>query len=310
MKKAYMYLGIALGIIFILLLLAVAAVAILLPGDFADSGSIAMINLDGTISSESSEESLFSSYEPNVDDYIEWIEDAADNEGTKAIIIKINSPGGESIASEKLARAIKEASGKKVVVAYVESMAASAAYQAASSTDYIVAEKQSFVGNIGVRMEIIHYYGLMDDLGINVTTIKSGEFKDIGSPTRPMTPEEEEMLQSIVDESYYDFVSWVAENRNMSFNETLKLADGRIYSGVQAQKAGLVDMVGTEEDAINVAAEMAGIDDPDVYEYDQGSSGFLGMKFNEAFYYFGYGFGKGFSGTQLKDAEKTYEMFY
>ncbi|MEZ5334750.1 MAG: signal peptide peptidase SppA [Methanolobus sp.] len=310
MKKTYINIGIVLGIIFVVMILEMVALVAVLPEDITKSGSIAMINLEGTISSESSEESVFGDYQPSVDDYIEWIEDAAKDDGTEAIIIKINSPGGEAIASEKLARAIKEASGQKVVVAYVESMAASAAYQAASSTDYIVAEKQSLVGNIGVRMEIIHYYGLMEDLGVNVTTIKSGEFKDIGSPTRPMTEEEQEMLQSIVDESYYEFVSWVAENRNMTYNETLEVADGRIYSGTQAREAGLVDMVGTEEDAIDIAAEMANITDPGIYEYKASSPGILGVKFNEAMYHFGYGFGKAFSETRTEEVAKTYEMFY
>ncbi|ETA67668.1 signal peptide peptidase SppA [Methanolobus sp. WCC1] len=301
----------AMGIVILILALTGIIVAVMNIPIEGSSGEIAVIDLDGTIYSGGTEEDLFSDYQPGVEDYIEWIEDAQEDDGTKAILIRINSPGGEAIASEKLARAIKEASEKKVVVAYVESMAASAAYQAASSTDYIVAEKQSLVGNIGVRMEIIHYYGLMDDLGINVTTIKSGEYKDIGSPTRPMTEEEKEMLGSIVNESYDDFVSWVAENRNMSLEEAYKVADGRIYSGSQAKKAGLVDMVGTEEDAIDITAEMAGITgEPDLYEYEGKSSGFLGMKLNDALYSFGYGFGKGLAATSVEEASSSYGMYF
>ncbi len=275
-----------------------------------DSGNIAVIDIDGTITSESSEMNILGDVQPTVDDYIEWIENAEEDRRTKAMIIKINSPGGEAIASEKLARAIKKASEKKVVVAYVESMAASAAYQAASSTDHIVAERQSLVGNIGVRMEIIHYYGLMDELGVNVTTIKSGKFKDIGSPTRPMTEEEQEMLQSLVDESYYEFVSWVAENRNISMEKALQLADGRIYSGTQAEQVGLVDMTGTEEDAINITAKMANITEPKIYEYEYRSSGIFGVKLNEALYHLGYGFGKGLSETQIEGTSESYRLFY
>nr|WP_321496629.1 signal peptide peptidase SppA [uncultured Methanolobus sp.] len=300
-----------LGIVILVLALTGIIVAVMQIPIEGTSGDIAIIDLDGTIYSGGSEEDLFNDYQPGVEDYIEWIEDAQDDDGTKAIIIRINSPGGEAIASEKLAKAIKKASEKKVVVAYVESMAASAAYQAASSTDYIVAEKQSLVGNIGVRMEIVHYYGLMDDLGINVTTIKSGEYKDIGSPTRPMTEEEKEMLGSIVNESYEDFVSWVAENRNMTLEETYKVADGRIYSGSQAKKAGLVDMVGTEEDAIDIATEMAGISgEPDIYEYGGKSSGFLGMRFNEMLYSFGYGLGKGLAETSVEETSPSYGMYF
>ncbi len=306
LKKIY----IISAVIFAFLVLILGVFGILLVGSSIGSGNIALIDLNGPISSQTTQAGLFGEYEPNVDDYIEWIEDAADDSGTGAIVIKINSPGGEVIASEKLARSIKAASEKKVVVAYIETLGASAAYQAASSADYIVAEKQSLVGNIGVRMEIIHYYGLMEKLGVNVTTIKSGEYKDIGSPTRPMTEEEQKMLESIVDESYYEFISWVAENRNMTINETLQVAEGKIYSGTQAEKAGLVDMTGTEDDAIEIAAKMADISEPEVYRYQSPSSGILGMDLNDVSYALGYGIGKGLSQTSLEDSVRSYQMYY
>jgi len=307
LKKIYYYSG----AVFLVIILFLVGFMLLIPGDGITSKNIALINIEGTISSQSSDASLFSEFQPSVDDYIKWIDDAETDSNIKAIVIKINSPGGEAIASEKLARKIKEASEKKVVVAYIGTMGTSAAYQAASSTDYIVAERQALVGNIGVRMEILHYYGLMEKLGINVTTIKSGEYKDINSPTRPMTEEERKMLESIVDESYYGFVSWVAENRNMTINETLEVADGKIYSGLQAEKVGLVDMTGTEEDAINIAAKMANITNPEVYEYSGSSSvGIFGMTFNEALCSFGYGLGKGLTESNIEESFKSYQIYY
>ena len=307
MKKIYYYSG----AVFLIIILFLVGFILLIPVDGISSKNMAMINLDGTISSQTSESGFFSEFEPSVDDYIEWIDDAEKDSNIKAIIIKINSPGGEVIASEKLSRKIKEVSEEKVVIAYIETMGTSAAYQAASSTDYIVAERQALVGNIGVRMEIIHYYGLMEKLGVNATTIKSGIYKDIGSPTRPMTEEEQRMLESIVDESYYEFVSWVAENRNMTINETLRVADGKIYSGVQAKRVGLVDMTGTEEDAIEVAAKMANLSNPEVYEYAGSSSvGIFGMTFNDALCSFGYGFGKGLSESNIEESFKSYQIYY
>ncbi|MBA2862099.1 signal peptide peptidase SppA [Methanococcus maripaludis] len=307
MKKIYYYSG----AVFLVIILFLVGFILLLPGDGISSKNIALINIDGTITSQTSETGLFSEFEPSVNDYIEWIDDAEKDSNIKAIIIKINSPGGEVIASEKLSRKIKEASEEKVVVAYIETMGTSAAYQAASSTDYILAEKQALVGNIGVRMEILHYYGLMEKLGINVTTIKSGTYKDIMSPTRPMTEEEQKMIESIVDESYYEFVSWVAENRNMTINETLEVADGKIYSGIQAEKVGLVDMTGTEGDAIDIASKMANITNPEVYVYGGSSSvGIFGMTFNDALCSFGYGLGRGLSQSNMEESFKSYQIYY
>ncbi|WP_459200941.1 signal peptide peptidase SppA [Methanococcus sp. CF] len=308
MKKIYYYSIAA----FIIIVSLIAGFLIFASSDGLTSGNIALINLDGTITLESSDSGLFSPTQPGVDDYVEWLDEAENNDNIKAVLIKINSPGGEVVASEKLSRKIKEVSEKKPVVAYIETMGASAAYQAASSTDYIVAERQSLVGSIGVRMEIMHYYGLMEKLGINTTSITGGKYKDIGTPTRAMTEEEHAMLESMVNESYFLFVSWVAENRNMTINKTLEVADGKIYSGIQAQKVGLVDMVGTEGDAINVAAKLGNISNPNVYEYGETSSvSLFGLDFNDLVYSFGYGIGTGLSeNLNSEESFKSYQVYY
>lgn len=310
MQKIYVYSGLA----FVAVVTAILVVSLLVfaSSDGILSENIAVINLDGAITLKSSESSLFSPMEPGVKDYIKWLDEAENNDNIKAVIIKINSPGGEVVASEKLSRKIKEVSEKKPVVAYIETMGASAAYQAASSTDYIVAERQSLVGSIGVRMEIMHYYGLMEKIGINTTSITGGKYKDIGTPNRPMTEEEYAMLESMVDESYYEFISWVAENRNMTINETLEVADGKIYSGLQAQRVGLVDMTGTEEDAINIAAKMANITNPEIHEYNSGrTTGIFGATLNDLMCSFGYGLGLGISeNVNVEESFKSYQMYY
>jgi len=308
LKKIYYY-SIA---VFLIIAILMVGLLVFVSSDGISSKNIALINIDGIITLESSDSGLFSSIQPGVNDYVEWLDDAENNDNIKAVIIKINSPGGGAVASEKLSRKIKEVSEKKPVVAYIENMGASAAYQAASSTNYIVAERQAVVGSIGVRMELIHYYGLMEKLGINTTSITGGKYKDIGTPTRPMTEEEYAMLESIVNESYYEFVSWVAENRNVTINETLEVADGKIYSGTQAQKVGLVDMTGTEDDAVDMAVKLGNITNPDIYEYGKTSSvSLFGMTFNDCLYSFGYGLGMGLSeNLNTEESFKSYQVYY
>ena len=308
MKKIYLFAGGA----FVLMIIMVIAMGLFLiscSGGWnfkLGSGNIAVINIDNMLVLNSASSGVFSVKEPSVKDYIGALDDAENDPNIKAIILKINCPGGEVVASEKLARKVKEVSEKKTVVAYVETLGASGAYMAIAPANYIVAEKHSIVGSIGVRMDMIHYYGLMEKLGVNATVIKAGKYKDIGSPYRPMTPEEKEYLEKMINETYMDFVKWVAENRNMTINETLKVADGKIYSGSDAQKAGLVDMIGTEEDALNITAKIANISNPKVVEYDPLKPvGLFGVATDIA-YNLGYGIGKAFSETEKSNIGMYY----
>ncbi|EHP85971.1 signal peptide peptidase SppA [Methanotorris formicicus] len=302
MKKLY----IAVGFIFILIFALIVGGIVVLFSDFDFSGgNIAVINIDGPIILKSDDSGIFGRKEMSALDYIDLLDRAEKDKNIKAVLLKINSPGGEVIASEKLARKVKEVAEKKPVVAYIETIGASGAYMAACPADYIVAEKHSIVGSIGVKMEILHYYGLMEKLGINTTVIKAGKYKDIASPYRPMTEEERRYLEKMINETYMDFVMWVAENRNLSINKTLKIADGKIYMGSDAKKVGLVDEVGTEEDAINITAKLANITTPKVVEYKSEDFGLFNV-----LYSFGYGIGKGLGEILVKTdlPYKTYIM--
>ncbi len=231
--------------------------------------------------------------------YINLLDDLEKDDSVKGVLLVVNSPGGEVIASEKLARKVEELAEKKPVVVYVEGLDASGAYMVSVPADYIVAEKHSIVGSIGVRMDLMHYYGLMKKLGINVTTIKAGKYKDIGSPFRPITKEEKEYLQKMINETYMDFVKWVAEHRHLSINYTLKIADGKIYTGEDAKKVGLVDEVGTEETALKKLEQLANVSNPEIVEYGlEENNGLFGLT-----YYLGYGIGKGI-GEVLYGMEK------
>ncbi|MEO2118098.1 MAG: signal peptide peptidase SppA [Methanocaldococcus sp.] len=231
--------------------------------------------------------------------YINLLDNLEKDDSVKGVLLVVNSPGGEVIASEKLARKVEELAEKKPVVVYVEGLDASGAYMVSAPADYIVAEKHSIVGSIGVRMDLMHYYGLMKKLGINVTTIKAGKYKDIGSPFRPMTKEEKEYLQKMINETYMDFVKWVAEHRHLSINYTLKIADGKIYTGEDAKKVGLVDEVGTEKTALKKLEQLANVSNPEIVEYGlEENKGLFGLT-----YYLGYGIGKGI-GEVLYGMEK------
>ena len=293
MSRKYIVVGILL--ILIVMIVIITGVSVLLIGiGGISTGNIARIDIEGVLILRPQETSLFIE-EIGVEDYIEALDRAEKDPTVKAIILRVNSPGGEVIASEKLARKVKEVSEKKPVIAYIETMGTSGAYMVIAPATCIVAEKHSIVGSIGVRLDMIQYYELMKKLGVNVTVIKAGRYKDIGSPYRPMTPEERMYLEDIVEEIYIDFVRWVAENRNMTFEETLKVADGKIYSGYEAKKVGLVDYVGTEEDAVEIAQELANISTPVVVDYTPSKYTGLFNLMSKLAYSLGYGIGKGVS---------------
>jgi len=309
MKKIYLIAG---GAFILLILMSIGMVLMITNPNIIseNNANIAVIPIDNELVLRTTDSGILGAKQPSVKDYINELNKAEHNPNIKAIVLRVNSPGGEVIASEELARKVKEVAKKKPVVAYIETLGASGAYMAIAPSNYIVAEKHSIVGSIGVRMDIIHYYGLMRKLGVNVTVIKAGKFKDIGSPYRPMTPEEKEYLQKMINETYMDFVKWVAENRNMTINETLKVANGKIYSGIDAKKAGLVDAVGTEKDAIHVAAKLANISNPKTVEYNPSEpTGLLDVISNMAnnmAYSLGYGIGSALSESEQKNIQMYY----
>ena len=303
MKKIYIIL-IALFLIFIGLIGASIWVVMSLSGEstelFGGGEKIAKVYLCNVIYFDYNQDSgLFPTEKKDARYYINLLDDLEKDDSVKGILLIVNSTGGDVVASEKLARKVEEVAKKKPVVVYVEDLCASGAYMVSAPADYIVAEKHSIVGSIGVIMGVIHYYKLMEKLGINVTIIKAGKYKDIGSPYRPMTEEERQYLQKMIDSMYMDFVKWVAEHRNLTINETLKIADGKIYTGEDAVKIGLVDEVGTEEDALNKLEELANVSEPTIVEYGlEEHKGLFGFA-----YYLGYGIGKGL-GEVLYGMEK------
>ena len=177
----------------------------------------------------------------------------------KAIILRINSPGGGVGPSQEIYSETRRTTKTKKVVASLGSVAASGGYYVASAADSVVANPGTLTGSIGVLMEFVRFEELLKKIGVEMQVIKSGKFKDIGSPNRKMTKEEREILTRLIEEIRNQFVTAVSQGRNMPEEKVLELADGRVFSGREAKRLGLVDSLGNFQDAVNVAKRMAHI---------------------------------------------------
>ncbi len=193
----------------------------------------------------------------------------SENPSVKAIVLRIDTPGGGVVPSQEIYDAIKRVRDKsnKAVIASMGSVAASGGYYIAAATDRIVANPGTLTGSIGVIMETANVEGLLQKIGVEGVVIKSGKYKDVGSPLRKMSPEERGLLQAVMDDVHKQFIEAVAEGRSMELRAAQVLADGRIFTGRQAKEAKLVDELGDLEDAIQLAAEVVGIEgEPKVVE--------------------------------------------
>jgi protease-4 len=177
----------------------------------------------------------------------------------KAIVLRINSGGGVVGASQEIYEKVKDLKGKVPIIVSVDNAAASGAYYAALESEMIVANNGSLVGSIGVILDYPVVIELLDKIGLQVETVKSGALKDSGSPTRPVSIEDRKYFQSVVDDQHEQFIKAVAEGRNLPVEEVRNYADGRIFTGNQALAMSLIDTIGTFEDAIAIAGKVGGI---------------------------------------------------
>jgi protease IV len=184
----------------------------------------------------------------------------------KAIVVRIDSPGGAVAPTQEIFDELQKTKKNKPLIASMGGMATSGGYYIATACEKIVANPGTLTGSIGVIMQLNNVEELMKKIGVKGYNIKSGANKDIGSPFQPLSPEGREILQSLVDNVYSQFVSAVAKGRGMNEAQVRKLADGRVYSGAQAKELGLVDQFGTLDDAIEFAAKRVGLEEnPTVY---------------------------------------------
>jgi protease IV len=176
-----------------------------------------------------------------------------------AVIVRINSPGGAVAPSQEIFREIRKTSQTKKVVASLGSVAASGGYYVAAAADRIVANPGTITGSIGVIVEFIQIQELLNKIGVGFEVLKSGEFKDMGSPHRKLTPQDKAVIQSLIGDIQEQFVEAVAEGRGLPVEKIREIADGRVFSGEKAMELGLVDELGNFQDAVDMTKEMAGI---------------------------------------------------
>lgn len=240
-----------------LLLVAGATGYALVRGGTARPGlgdAVGVLHLEGAVTSAATYSS--SGITPERVDQL--LTQAAADPTIKAVVVAINSPGGSVVASDRIYRALR--AFRKPVVVWMGETAASGGYYIACGADVIVAHPDSLTGSIGVIGQFITAEELLRKVGVDVVVITSGPRKDIGSPFREMTEEEQALWREIIAQVFEDFVQVVAEARDMSPEAVRELADGRVYTGRQALEAGLVDELGTLDDAILTAAGLGGIE--------------------------------------------------
>ncbi len=207
---------------------------------------IAVISIEGILTSSTDTIKQFKLYE--------------EDEDVKALVLRIDSPGGTVVAAQEIYEEIKKLRENKVVLASMGNVAASGGYYVASATEEIVANPGTLTGSIGVISEYPNIEELMKKVGLRSEVMKSGRFKDLGNPTREMTEEERQVLQDLIDNIHRQFIRDVALGRGRTVEEIEPLADGRVFTGEQAKENGLVDRLGNFQDALDRAAELAGIE--------------------------------------------------
>lgn len=200
------------------------------------------------------------------------------NEDVKAVVVRVSTPGGVVSPSQEIHDAVKRLAAIKPVVASFGPVAASGGYYLSAPATRIIASPGSVTGSIGVILQFSQYTALVDKLGLRFSAIKSGEFKDTGSPFREMKPEERALMQGVVDDIFEQFVRAVAEGRKLKYEKVLELADGRIYTGKQALALGLVDELGGLDEAVEVAGKLGNISgEVKTEKWERRRGGLLGL---------------------------------
>jgi protease-4 len=232
------------------------------------TNKIAVVPVEGTIASA---DSSTGELQPTVtpEGLADALQQAEGDPNVTAVVLEVNSPGGGVTASDEMHQSIvdfKERTGKPVVVSMGDT-AASGGYYISTAADRIVANETTLTGSLGVIFALTDFSELADRYGVEQEVVKSGEFKDMGSSFRDLTPEEREILQSIVDESYDEFVSVIVEGRGLPEERVREIADGRVYSGEQAKELGLVDSFGGLDEAAEISRNLANVEEASVVRY-------------------------------------------
>lgn len=209
--------------------------------------NVAVVPIEGTITSS--------------DEILKQLRKFRKKSSVKAIVLRINSPGGTVAPAQEIYREIGKVRKKKPVVSSIETVGASAAYYVASNSDNIVCSAGTITGSIGVIMMLPEIHKVIEKIGVNVNVIKAGKFKDIGAGFRPLTGEERNILETFAENIHEQFIGDVAAGRKdkIDIEKLRSIADGQFFTGEKAKEMGLVDTIGNFYDAVKIAAEMGGI---------------------------------------------------
>jgi protease-4 len=252
-KKSDIIIGVIIGLsllfFLVIILIGLTGISVMEEGAslYSIGQKVAIIEIYGTINSSN--------------DVIRQLKKYSKDSSIPAIVLDIDSPGGAVVPSQEIYEEVLKAkkAGKKVV-ASMRSLGASGGYYIACSADTIVANPGTLTGSIGVIFEFPMVQELFKKIGVKFEVVKRGELKEVGTSFRPMTQKERDLLQSVIDDTYNQFVDAVKDGRGMDREKVLELADGRVYTGKQAKELGLVDELGDIEDAIKIAGKMGDIE--------------------------------------------------
>lgn len=246
MRKSFIFLGVLVGVVVLLL---GGAVGLYFygseDGGFSLGEKIGVLEIKGPITTS--------------EEYVDALRKFQRDDSIKAVVLRVNSPGGAVAPSQEIHREVEKTAGLKPVVVSMASLAASGGYYISAPASKIFANPGTIVGSIAVIMKVTNLEDLYKKIGLKVDTLKTGKFKDLGSTSRPMTKAERELLKSLLEDIHTQFMSAVARGRRLPMDKVKKLADGRIFTGEQAKRAGLVDRLGGFQDAVQEAKRLANI---------------------------------------------------
>ncbi len=264
-------------------------------------GNVAVIDITGTIVADKDANFLFEDVTSS-DEIRKLIRKADKNNRIKAIIFKINSPGGSAVASEEIANEIKKTN--KTTVAWIREIGTSGAYWIASSADYVISNRMSITGSIGVIASYLGFSDFLKEHNVSYERLVAGSLKDMGSPFKELTPGEKALFEKSLDAIHDYFVDEIAKNRNLRKGDVKKIATGMFYLGVEAKELGLVDELGSREEVINYIEKQIG-EETDLVEYkkEKGFLGSLSQIIGQSSFYVGKGVGNAlFTKAKLADS--------
>mgnify|MGYP001607242030 FL=1 len=252
-------------------------------------GNVALIPIEGAITG--SGETELGALTVSSEDIVTFIEEADKNPQVKVLLLEINSPGGSAVASDEIASAVKKSS--KPVVALIREAGASGGYWVASAADYVIANRMSITGSIGVLSSYLEFSGLMEKYGVGYEQLTAGEYKDMGAPFKKLSEPERKIMQSKLDKIHQYFIEEIAVNRGLEVSRVEALATGEFFLGVEALELGLVDALGDKNTAEEFVKKRYGLKKVDyiLYQHQPGFLESLSTVFSDFYFSIGEGIG-------------------